>query len=61
MDGYSVLPFIWPSFSPNFQKGIYHHKYRQDAAETNKTDWLKVDARLHVECFNGMAESSVLS
>ena len=44
--------FKWPSWV------IYDHSYRQDAAENNKTDWSKVDAGLHAQCFNGMAKSA---
>ena len=44
--------FKWPSWV------IYDHSYRQDVAENNKTDWSKVDAGLHAQCFNGMARSA---
>ena len=44
--------FKWPSWV------IYDHSYRQDAAENHKTDWSKVEAGIHAQCFTGMAIST---
>jgi len=43
--------FKWPSWV------IYDYSYWQDTAETNKTNWPKVDAEIHVQCFNNIAKS----
>ena len=41
--------FRWPSWV------IYDNSFRQEAAETGRTDWMKIDASLHA---HGMALSS---
>ncbi len=43
--------FKWPSWV------VYDDSFRQEAAETNKTDRSKIDASLHAKCFTAaMAE-----
>ena len=44
--------FRWPSWV------IYDQNYRQEAAESGKVDWSRVDASIHALCFNGMAKST---
>ena len=44
--------FKWPAWV------IYDNSYRQEAADTAKQDWSKIDPGLHAQCFTGMAISS---
>ena len=44
--------FRWPSWV------IYDNSFRQEAAEAGRTDWSKIDASLHAQCFHGMALSA---
>ena len=44
--------FRWPSWV------IYDNSFRQEAAETGRTDWNRIDASLHAQCFHGMALSA---
>ncbi len=44
--------FRWPSWV------VYNNSFRQEAAESGKTDWGKIDGSLHAQCFLGMALSS---
>ena len=37
---------------------IYDNSYRQEAADSAKLDWAKIDPSLHAQCFTGMAISS---
>ena len=44
--------FHWPSWV------IYDNSFWQEAAESGRTDWTRIDASLHAQCFHGMALSS---
>lgn len=44
--------FKWPSWV------IYDYTFRQEAAESGKSDWSRVDSSIHAQCFNGMAKST---
>ena len=44
--------FCWPSWV------IYENSFRQEAAEAGHTDWTRIDASRHAQCFHGMALSS---
>ena len=44
--------FKWPVWV------IYDNSYRQEAADSAKLDWAKIDPSLHAQCFTGMAISS---
>ena len=44
--------FNWPSWV------MYDTSYRQEAADTGKYDWSKIEPSLHAQCFVGMAISS---
>ena len=44
--------FVWPSWV------VYDNSYRQEAAEAERSDWSKIDASLHAQCFNGMSVST---
>ena len=44
--------FKWPSWI------VYDHSYRQEAADSRRWDWSKVDARIHAQCFTGIAISA---
>ena len=44
--------FRWPSFI------IYDQYFRQEAADTGKTDWSKIDSSIHAQCFTGMSLSA---
>ena len=44
--------FKWPAWV------IYDNSYRQEAADSAKLDWAKIDLSLHAQCFTGMAISS---
>ena len=37
---------------------IHDNSFRKEAAEAGRTDWAKMDASLHAQCFHGMALSS---
>ena len=39
--------YKWPSYI------IYDEQFRQEAAETGKSDWSKTDGGIHSYCFNG--------
>ena len=41
--------FRWPSWI------IYDQYFRQEAADTGKTDWFKIDSSIHAQCFRGMS------
>ena len=41
--------FRWPSWI------IYDQYFRQEAADTGKTDWSKIDSSIHAQCFTGMS------
>ena len=43
--------FKWPSWV------IYDQAIRQEAADSGRTDWSKIDSGIHSQCFNGMAKS----
>ena len=34
---------------------IYDQYFRQEAADTGKTDWCKIDSSTHAQCFTGMS------
>ena len=44
--------FRWPSFI------IYDQYFCQEAADTGKTDWSKIDSSIHAQCFTGMSLSA---
>ena len=44
--------FKWPAWV------IYDNSYRQEAADSAKLDWAKIDPSLNAQCFTGMAISS---
>ncbi len=44
--------FRWPSWI------IYDQYFRQEAADTGKTDWAKIDSSIHTQCFTGMSLSA---
>ena len=44
--------FKWPSWV------IYDHTIRQDADESRKLNWSKIDSSIHAQCFTGMAKSA---
>ena len=44
--------FRWPSWI------IYDQYFRQEAADTGKTDWSKIDSSIHTQCFTGMSLSA---
>ncbi len=44
--------FRWPSWV------IYDTAFRQEVADAGRTDWAKIDASLHAQCFSGMATTS---
>lgn len=44
--------FRWPSWV------IYDNSFQQEAAESGRVDWAKIDASLHTQCFHSMALSS---
>ena len=44
--------FSWPFWV------IYDNSYRQEAADTGKLDWSKIEPSLYAQCFIGMAISS---
>ena len=41
--------FRWPSWI------IYDQHFRQEAADTGKTDWAKIDSGIYTQCFTGMS------
>ena len=41
--------FRWPSWI------IYDQYFRQEAADTGKADWSKIDSSIYTQCFTGMA------
>lgn len=44
--------FRWPSWI------VYDQYFRQEAADTGKTDWSKVESSIHSQCFTGMSPSA---
>ena len=44
--------FRWPAWI------IYDQYFRQEAADTGKTDWSKIDSSIHTQCFMGMSLSA---
>ena len=37
---------------------VYDQYFRQEAADTGKTDWSKIDSSIHTQCFTGMSLSA---
>ena len=41
--------------SKKFRWIIYDQYFRQEAADTSKTDWAKIDSSIYTQCFTGMS------